>query len=236
MSASGACARGRQTPADIVIEPTAGNVRGGDRPADALGRAEGLVLVGLGAGSSRTPRRRPAPPARRCGSRSRSTSRGVLEHAVAHLVAVRVVDALEVVEVHQHQRRGPARGAGPARPRCAGARGRCGGWRGRSARRRPPAPPRRPGSRSVRVSSRLRAVMSRKVTTAPCGSPSRDRAWWCTRRGSVEPSRRRSVVLARRGAGPRAARRREGGQDAVAAPAGRSAPRRSSRASARRPG
>jgi subtilisin family serine protease len=54
-----------------------------------------------------TPRRRSAPPCRCCARRP--AARGhVAQHRVAHQVAVRVVHALEVVEVDQQQRHRPS--------------------------------------------------------------------------------------------------------------------------------
>ena len=69
------------------------------------------------------------------------------EHGVAALVAERVVDRLEVVDVEQRQRQRPARGAARARAPRAGARGRRGGWPGASADRSPPARRARRGPR-----------------------------------------------------------------------------------------
>ena len=82
-----------------------------DAPAHALGRLQGLVGVGLGQDHGELlaadPGHQLARP--RLG---REHVRGVLEHPVAHLVAVHVVDALEVVEVHQHQRQAALAAAG----------------------------------------------------------------------------------------------------------------------------
>ena len=98
-----------------------------DRVADALGDARRDVLVACRAAAARTRRRRSGRPGRRGAARRCSAAGDAAQQLVAGLVAARVVDALEVVEVEDHagERRAVARARGRS-PRARGPASRRG--------------------------------------------------------------------------------------------------------------
>ena len=109
--------------------------------------------------------------------------RGGHQQLVADTVAHRVVDDLEVVEVHEQHADGRAGAAGPRRPAARSGPGTAAGWAARSARRG------RPGTCSCSSSWRC-SVTSRMVSTRPATVGSARRSLALTWTWTAVPSRR----------------------------------------------
>ena len=139
-----------------------------------------------------------------------------LEHAVAELVAVGVVDRLEVVDVDQRERRSGGRSGSCAGPRAGAPPGSGGGWRARSARRRVACAPQlvvqgRVLDRERRLLGQVAEQRLLLLRERPPAAGDHDQHLAARRRSAAGPSRRARRArrpAARRSAGRRARRPR----------------------------
>ena len=166
----------------------------------ASASANARAAVGVRAARARTrrrPRARPRPG--RASRRARPLAAARASSSSPYGMTARLVDALEVVDVEQHDRERPPARRAPRRARRRAPPGSAGGWAARSAGRGAPAPRGRAGAPrgAAAIASNSLGQLAQLVAAAPA-EPGAE----------VAGARRRLAAARSRSSGPNSPRSR----------------------------